>query len=140
MKGGNIPLSAETSIHRSPFFIIIMSTKNASLLDLWGLGKKYVTLKFESARLTLAEKATIFFGSIILGLTGVILIAFIFLALIVGICNLLAEFLPFYLVCFSVAGILILLGLAFYLLRNVLVFNPLARFFTQILFDDDYGK
>ncbi|MDE6267088.1 MAG: hypothetical protein K2M07_07055 [Muribaculaceae bacterium] len=116
-----------------------MSTKNASILDLWSLGKKYVTLKFESARLTLAEKATIFFGSIFLALTGVILISFIFLALILGVCNLLAEFLPFYLVCFCVAGILILFGLIVYLLRYVLVFNPLARFFTQILFDDEQG-
>lgn len=117
-----------------------MSTKNASILDLWSLGKKYVTLKFESARLTLAEKATIFFGTILLALGGVIFIAFIFLALMVGICNLLAEFLPFYLVCFSVAGILIIVGLVIFLLRNVLIYNPLAQFFTQILFDDENGK
>lgn len=117
-----------------------MSTKNASILDLWGLGKKYISLKFESARLTLAEKATIFLGTIILALTGVVLVVFIFLALVVGICNLLAEFLPFYLVCFCVAGILLLVGLIVYLLRYVLIFNPLARFFTQILFDYENGK
>lgn len=117
-----------------------MTSNNASIFDLWSLGKRYVTLKFESARLTLAEKATIFFGTIMLALSGVILTAFIFLALVVGLCDLLAEYMPFYLVCFSVAGILLLLGLIIYLLRNVIIFNPLAKFFTQILFDDNYGK
>ncbi|MDE7153675.1 MAG: hypothetical protein K2O00_04420 [Muribaculaceae bacterium] len=117
-----------------------MSKNNASLLDLWGLGKKYVTLKFESARLTLAEKATIFFGTVFLGLTALIFVAIIFVLLMVGVCNLLAELLPFYLVCFSAAGILIVVGLVIYLLRYVLIFNPLARFFTQILFDYENDK
>ena len=97
------------------------------------LGRLYL----ENAKLTVAEKLTVVFSAATLLLIVLVLIIFALAFLSGAILELLAMVLPMwacYLICF---GIFIAMVLVILLMRTSLIVNPIARFISRLVFEND---
>lgn len=100
--------------------------------DLFSQGRDWVKLEIEYAKLTVAEKFTILASAMIIGavclLMGMVVLVLLALALVEVFKLLMAPGFAY----LSVAGIICLLILLLYLLRNPILLNPIARFITRL--------
>ena len=97
------------------------------------LGRLYL----ENAKLTVAEKLTVVFSAATLLLIVLVLTIFALAFLSGAILELLAMVLPMwacYLICF---GIFISMVLVILLMRTSLIVNPIARFVSRLVFEND---
>ncbi len=101
--------------------------------DILVQGKDWVKLEVEYAKLTVAEKFTVLLSSMIIGaiclLMGMVVLILLSLSLVELFKMMMAPALAY----LAVGGIICLLILIFYLLRNPLLLNPIARFITRLL-------
>lgn len=97
------------------------------------LGRLYL----ENAKLTVAEKLTVVFSAATLLLIVLVLTIFALAFLSGAILELLAMVLPMwacYLICF---GFFIAMVLVILLMRTSLIVNPIARFVSRLVFEND---
>lgn len=94
------------------------------------------TLYLESARLTAAEKLTFFLSTAVAFIIAMVFMTF---AIAFGAATLFyfLEYvdMPHVAVAAILAGVFILLALLVFLLRRVLIVNPIARFVSRLIMD-----
>lgn len=99
------------------------------------LSKRYVSLQFNYGKLTLAEKLTLLFSGLLLVLIFAILGAFAIGFIAFALVDILKESISPVAAYFTVATIFLIVALSVYLLRKVLIVNPIARFVSKLFFD-----
>jgi len=96
------------------------------------LGKQYIKLQIDVARLTLAERLTLLLAGITLGLIAVLFAGFIILLLAFAAADLFKEIMYPALAYVSTAGVVAIILLIIYLLRKQLIINPIARMISKL--------
>lgn len=99
------------------------------------LGKRYLLLQVDYGKLTLAEKLTILFSGILLVMICLTLGAFAVGFFAFALVDALKESVPAVGAYSIVASIFILLVVIIYLMRKVLIINPISRFVSKLFFD-----
>lgn len=100
---------------------------------LWEVARRYLSLNFENFKLAATEKTTLMVSAMLLTLAclllGVILLFFVSL----GVVQFLAP--VFGLACsyLIMAAFVAIVGIAIFLLRKPLIYNPVARFISRVL-------
>ena len=99
--------------------------------------KGWLSHEVRYVKLTLAEKLTIFIGTMLL-----ISMAFILVLIVLGIISfcLVGVFEPLVgttLAYLCVGGIFLLLAVVIFLLRQPLIYNPLAKMISKLLLEND---
>lgn len=105
------------------------------LKSLFANARDWMKLEVEYVKLTAVEKATILasfmaFGAVCL-LLGVVVLILLSLALE----KVFEMMMPPALAFLSTAGVILVLLIIVFLLRNKLLFNPIARFLTKLLIE-----
>lgn len=108
---------------------------SALILQLWEMVKQMGSLKIEDFKLMLSQKLTKLLGSVTFGAIALIsAVAFItFTGL--AITELIADLLPLWASYLVVAGIVVALVLIVFAMRRRLIYDPLARFISRLLFE-----
>ena len=104
------------------------------LKELFKLGKRYVRLQVDCIRLTTAEKMTVLFSSLALGLIGILLGALCVVLLAMSAVCAFGEMMEPWLAYLCVAGIVALLVVLLVLLRKPLIVNPIARLISKLIY------
>lgn len=102
---------------------------------LWKLIKKYISLEVDYAKLTIAEKLTIFLSALATILICIVIGCFIILLLsfaLVDYFNTLMSPVLSYILTASVLLIFMLLLIVF---RKRLIINPISKFITKLFFN-----
>lgn len=102
--------------------------------ELFKLGKRYVRLQVDCVRLNAAEKMTVLFSSLALGLICVLLGALTVVLLAMSAVCAFGTVMAPWLAYLCVAGVVILLGLLLYLLRKPLIINPISRLISKLIY------
>lgn len=102
---------------------------------LWEMIRQMGALKIEDFRLMLALKLTKLLGSVTFG--AIALISAIAFIVFIGLCitELLSDSLPLWSCYLIVAGLVVILVLIVFVLRRRLIYDPLARFISRLLFE-----
>lgn len=108
--------------------------------EIFGQSITWAKLELEYVRLTAAEKLVVLASSLILGAVLAILLMPIMIMLLFALADVFKLIMAPALAYLSVAGIVILLILAIYLMRRPLVINPVARFITRVMLDRNESK
>lgn len=90
-------------------------------------------LAISYVRLTLAEKLTLLLSAAAMFLIVLLLGAIALLFLLGATAHLLSNAVPMYLAYVIVAAICIVIVLCVYVLRRMLIFDPLARFVSRLI-------
>lgn len=104
------------------------------LKELLKLGKRYMSLQADCLRLTAAEKMTVLFSSLALGLIGILLGALCVVLLAMSAVCAFGEMMSPWLAYLCVAGIVALLAVLLVVLRKVLIVNPIAKLISRLLY------
>lgn len=99
--------------------------------------KQWIGCEAEYAKLTLAEKLTIFLGTI--GLAAILFLLVMIALIIFSLC-LVGVFAPLVgttLAYLCTGGVFLVLAIIVALLRKQLIFNPLARMLTKLLINKE---
>lgn len=99
------------------------------------LVQKYVGLKAEGIALNLIQKLTLFIGAISVIIIGIITVAIVMMLLSIAFADFLGLYMNLYIGYLIVTAINVLVFGAIYLLRRVIIFNPLARFLSRLFFE-----
>lgn len=110
-----------------------MENNNQSIKVLWQSIKRLISLNVDNAKLTLAEKLTLFstaaaFYAVVM-LLGVIVVFFVSMA----ICHLLSQVMEPHYVYLIMAAFYVLLLIVVYAMKNILFLNPISRFVSKLL-------
>lgn len=97
--------------------------------------KNWVTYEMEYAKLTLAEKLTMLFTTLIIGFLCALLAFVVMILLGFALVELFKMIMCPALAFLTVAGILIVLLVILWLVRKPLLLDPLAKMLTRILLD-----
>ncbi len=100
----------------------------------------WAKLELEYIKLTAAEKLVVLASSLILGAVLAILLLPIMIMLLLALADVFKLIMAPALAYLSVAGIVILMILAIYLMRRPLVINPVAKFITRVMLDRSETK
>lgn len=103
------------------------------LKDILAQGRDWVKLEVEYAKLTVAEKFTILLSAMIIGAICLLMGMVVLILLSLSLVELFKMMMVPALAYIAVSGIICLLILILYLLRNPLLLNPIARFITRLL-------
>ncbi len=103
------------------------------LKDILGQGRDWVKLEVEYTKLTLAEKFTLLLSAMIIGAICLLMGMVVLILLSFSLVELFKMMMAPALAYLTVSGIICLLILALYLLRDQLLLNPIARFITRLL-------
>lgn len=104
------------------------------------LGKEAIDVRTDLAKLGLAEKVTGFLSRAVLILTGLVTIWFVMLLLAVVLAQFLSEVMPSGFAYLIAAGMFVVLWVLLYLLRRPLLYNPICRTLTRMLFESKAEK
>lgn len=96
-------------------------------------GRDWIKLEIEYAKLTVTEKFTILLSAMIIGAICLLMGMVVLVLLSFSLVELFKMFMAPALAYLAVSGIICLLILVFYFLRNPLLLNPIARFITRLL-------
>lgn len=102
------------------------------LKEIFTLGKRYIKLQIDVAKLTLAERLTLLLAGITLGLIAVLFAGFIILLFAFAAADLFKEIMYPALAYVSTAGVVAIILLIIYLLRKQLIINPIARMISKL--------
>lgn len=94
--------------------------------------KKVGSMYLDIARLTAAEKATAIFSMLAIALIVLMLGMVVLVFITMGIASLLEEYIAPFWSFFIVAGVFILSAVLLFLLREKLIFDPVARFMSKL--------
>ena len=104
-------------------------------------GKEYLNTRYDLLRLELLEKASSIVAVLILVMVALLLVGTVWIyiscILIVWMGNIFGSFIPAFLI---MGGVNLLTLVLVFLLRNVIILNPLIRLFSKILFDNSGEK
>ena len=104
---------------------------NNSIQSLFAQGKEYLELKFQYAKLTLAERLTIILSALVVGavvlFVGVIALFF----LSVAVANWLSIYIGLGWACTIVGLFYVLVGCLIFVFRKPLIENPIARLVSR---------
>lgn len=103
------------------------------LKDILAQGRDWVKLEVEYAKLTVAEKFTVLLSAMIIGAICLLMGMVVLILLSLSLVELFKMMMVPALAYIAVSGIICLLILILYLLRNPLLLNPIARFITRLL-------
>ncbi len=103
------------------------------LKDILAQGRDWVKLEVEYAKLTVAEKFTVLLSAMIIGAICLLMGMVVLILLSLSLVELFKMMMVPALAYLAVSGIICLLILILYLLRNPLLLNPIARFITRLL-------
>ena len=103
------------------------------LKDILAQGRDWVKLEVEYAKLTVAEKFTVLLSAMIIGAICLLMGMVVLILLSLSLVELFKMMMVSALAYLAVSGIICLLILVLYLLRNPLLLNPIARFITRLL-------
>jgi protein of unknown function (DUF1469) len=103
------------------------------LKDILAQGRDWVKLEVEYAKLTVAEKFTVLLSAMIIGAICLLMGMVVLILLSLSLVELFKMMMVPALAYLVVSGIICLLILILYLLRNPLLLNPIARFITRLL-------
>lgn len=103
------------------------------LKDILAQGRDWVKLEVEYAKLTVAEKFTVLLSAMIIGAICLLMGMVVLILLSLSLVELFKMMMIPALAYLAVSGIICLLILILYLLRNPLLLNPIARFITRLL-------
>lgn len=106
----------------------------AQIKELLKLGKRYVRLQTDCIRLTAAEKLTVLFSSLALGLIGILLGALCVVLLAMSAVCAFGEMMAPWLAYLCVAGIVGLLVILLIGFRKHLIVNPIARLISKLIY------
>lgn len=101
--------------------------------DIFVQGRDWIKLEIEYAKLTVAEKFTLLLSAMIIGAICLLMGMVVLILLSFALVELFKMMIPPVLAYMAVSGIICLLILVLYLLRNPLLLNPIARFITRLL-------
>ena len=103
--------------------------------ELYDMSRQMAALKIEDFKLMLSQKLTKLLGSVTFG--AIALISAVSFVVFVGfaITELLADVLPLWGSYLAVAGLVVFLVLLVFIMRRRLIFDPLARFISRLLFE-----
>lgn len=104
--------------------------------SLFANSSEWVRLEVEYAKLTVAEKFSILAGALVLGGVVMLLVLPLFIILLFAVVNLFKLVMSPVLAYLSTAGCVVLLIGIIFLLRDTLIFNPIARFITKLFFEN----
>lgn len=97
--------------------------------------KSWLTNEAEYIKLTLAEKLTIFFGTLAVAGASFLLITIALIIFSLCIAKLLTPIIGATLAFLCVGGIFIIIAVLIIVFRKQLIFNPLARMISKLLID-----
>lgn len=103
------------------------------LKDILAQGRDWVKLEVEYAKLTVAEKFTVLLSAMIIGAICLLMGMVVLILLSLSLVELFKMMMVPALAYLAVSGIICLLILILYLLRNPLLLNPIVRFITRLL-------
>lgn len=103
--------------------------------DILAQSKAWVELEIEYAKLTVAEKFTIFMSAMVFGAICMMFGFVILIVLALAVAELFKLILNPALAYVCTAGCIIVLLVIVYLLRNVMLLNPFAKFITKLFID-----
>lgn len=103
------------------------------LKDILAQGRDWVKLEVEYAKLTVADKFTVLLSAMIIGAICLLMGMVVLILLSLSLVELFKMMMVPALAYLAVSGIICLLILILYLLRNPLLLNPIARFITRLL-------
>jgi len=110
-----------------------MSKKESPFSKLWASLREYLALNIDNAKLTAAEKLTLFFSATVCVLVYFVFGTLVFFFLSMACVEWIGESLgtaPAYAI---MGGFYILLILAVVIFRRQLVIDPIARFITKLI-------
>jgi len=116
-----------------------MSERNEDMKASWANMREWGKLYFENLKLLSIEKATVLFSQGIMGVLLVILCACAFFFISIALVLILAQVLPVMWCFLFMGGVYLLLGLAFYIFRQPLLTDPIARFLSRLFLDNLEG-
>lgn len=100
---------------------------------LFDMARRLVNLYVENARLTAAEKLTVFLSTLTIVILVIVLAFLALLFIAIGITNMLDEYIPPYLSYFIIAGLFLLMIGAIFAFKTQLILNPFARFISRLI-------
>ena len=98
-------------------------------------GKKWLTLEFEYAKLTMAEKLTLLAGAFVMVMISMLVVFVVLTLLSESMVDLFKMIRSPALACVTVSGILLILLLVIYLFRKPLLYNPISKFITKLFLE-----
>ncbi len=116
--------------HRNPTMVDRMRSARHSL-------RRLATLYLENAKITTAEKLTMFCTAATVGVICLVLALFALAFVTVALIELLALAIPVWASYLIFAGIYAVMILTLILLREPLIMNPIARFMSKLLLEPE---
>ncbi len=116
--------------HRNPTMEVRMRSARHSL-------RRLATLYLENAKITTAEKLTMFCTAATVGVICLVLALFALAFVTVALIELLALAIPVWASYLIFAGIYAVMILTLILLREPLIMNPIARFMSKLLLEPE---
>ncbi len=111
-----------------------MADKENGFTKLWADIREYLDLKMEYTKLTLAEKVSILFATFITLTVCFVFSVTILFFLSVAAANWIGEWLGLALAYSIITGFYILLLVVAVVFRRQLIFNPVARLISKLIF------
>lgn len=106
---------------------------NQFIKELWQSVKRIISLNVDNAKLSMAEKLTLFSTAVafyfVAMLLGVIVVFFVSMAM----CHLLTQVMEPHYVYLLMAALYLLLLVVVYVMKNILFLNPISRFVSKLL-------
>lgn len=109
------------------------NSNSSTVKTLWERLRDLATLKYEYARLTLAEKLTMIFSMLILCLTGLFISMISIFFLSVAISQWIAESIGSIWSSVIIAGFYLILLLLLVGFRKQLIINPVSKFISRLI-------
>lgn len=103
--------------------------------NIFASGQEWLKLEVEYAKLSLAEKFTILLSTLILGAICLLMFIVILILMSFALVDVFKMFMQPGWAYLSVAGVLVLMIVAVYLLRKPLLVNPIARLISKLFLD-----
>ncbi|MDE6177012.1 MAG: hypothetical protein K2F71_05655 [Paramuribaculum sp.] len=107
--------------------------KNKSYRNLIDTFKRFLTLKTEDLKLTLAEKATIVISTLVVSAVITLLAVSMFLFLTFAVAHWIAQSIGLTWAYFIIGGFYALLITLIIILRKQLIIDPVSRFISRVL-------
>ncbi len=101
--------------------------------ELMALGKRYLMLQIDVAKLSLVEKLSLLLAGITMGLIAVLCICFMLLLLSFAAADLFKHLMCPALAYTATAGVVAIILLLIYLLRKQIIINPIARLLSKLI-------
>lgn len=106
-----------------------------TIKGLYANGKRWLELEIEYAKLTATEKVTVLMSTLIFGAVCLLLGMVVLILLSFALVNVFESFLSPALSYLCIAGILLILIIALFLLRKPILENPISRLISKLILD-----